>query len=238
MLPGLWPHHNRSVQMLYLVAAYGLGLIAGCSSALPSPAFCLRRSDSDCSGQFCDFSVSPGAEPSKRCQCNEDGKDTCVLVGVCKPTPCSVCQACLSGMRDQSNLTTGSFDVARFTSNCPTELQRDPCSVCSGAQLPSTQASSQCDSIRTRYFPSSLTTTKPRPNAYFALRAGAVCTAMQRCVNLPDTCNLKVKSVVSPYNTNATGHLDLCTAEGVSSGVQLPFVRTGKQHSANPFLPA
>lgn len=66
------------------------------------------------------------------------------------------------------------------------------------------------------------------PKAFFALRAGAMCTAMQRCTSLPPTCPtpLKVASLVAPTTVNITGPLDLCSREGVVGGNQLVKVLT------------
>jgi hypothetical protein len=60
------------------------------------------------------------------------------------------------------------------------------------------------------------------PQAFFALRAGALCTAMQRCINVPQTCVLKM--LVGTANISAA--LDMCSAEGVAGGTQLPRVLT------------
>lgn len=93
-------------------------------------------------------------------------------------------------MRDETNITTGSYASGTFTTNCQREVQKEPCPFCSGP-LPSgattaNMASDTCNVILSKYFPASRTggaTGTPRPNAYFALRAGAVCTAMQKCSN-------------------------------------------------------
>lgn len=67
------------------------------------------------------------------------------------------------------------------------------------------------------------------PDAYFALRPGAVCTALQQCAKLPATCPaFRVKSTLAPTTNITDTRLDLCTAEGLASGAQLPRVLTGE----------
>lgn len=67
------------------------------------------------------------------------------------------------------------------------------------------------------------------PDAYFALRPGAVCTALQQCAKLPATCPaFKVKSTLAPTTNISDTRIDLCTAEGLASGAQLPRVLTGE----------
>lgn len=60
------------------------------------------------------------------------------------------------------------------------------------------------------------------PNGYFTLRAGAACTAMQQCINVPATCTpaLQATKITLPA-TNFTGPLDTCAAEGIMGGTQL-----------------
>jgi hypothetical protein len=67
------------------------------------------------------------------------------------------------------------------------------------------------------------------PNAFFPLRAGAVCMAMTRCSNVPAACSLNVTSVTS--SSRVVGGLDLCTAEGVAGGSQLPRVLTSGEYA-------
>jgi hypothetical protein len=81
-------------------------------------------------------------------------------------------------------------------------------------------AYASCNAIKTNFIDG-----KSVPSVHFAYRAGAVCTTLQRCVNLPSTCPVPI-SVASVLNNkvNLTGPLDMCAREGLSSGAQLPNV--------------
>lgn len=63
-----------------------------------------NRFNENCTAtQFCNLAAS-GARES--CLCDEaTGRDACVQLGVCQTTPCSLCQTCLTGMRDGQNLS-------------------------------------------------------------------------------------------------------------------------------------
>jgi hypothetical protein len=75
---------------------------------------------------------------------------------------------------------------------------------------------SLCDDVSSRY-----STPTATSSGYFGLRAGALCSALQQCSNIPSTCRLTAGSA----NVNASS-LDLCSAEGVAGGTALKDVVT------------
>lgn len=210
--------------------------------------------------EFCNFA---GATDS--CTCDEaTGKEACVQLGVCQKTPCSVCQTCLTTMRDTQNITTGYTSTFTSAPRCPTIMgSADPCTAIATKYFPGefsgatrlaahslvVQAVTEFDITHVSlqlvnlnlaavcFLPFAVAAVSPIPNAFFALRAGAVCTAMQSCTGLPATCTvpLKATSIVTPA-VNITGSLDLCTREGLTGGSQLPRVLTasGRQSLRQP----
>jgi hypothetical protein len=73
------------------------------------------------------------------CACSETtGRDECIRLGKCVPTPCAKCQTCLTTMRDTSNTPAPSFaySSAGYTTQCQTGLSLAP---------------STCAAVATRY---------------------------------------------------------------------------------------
>jgi hypothetical protein len=75
-------------------------------------------------------------------------------------------------------------------------------------------AASLCDDVSSRYI-----TPTAASSGYFGLRAGALCSALEQCSNLPSTCRLTSGTA----SVNASS-LDLCSAEGVVGGTALKDV--------------
>jgi hypothetical protein len=77
-------------------------------------------------------------------------------------------------------------------------------------------AASLCDDVSSRYI-----TPTAASSGYFGLRAGALCSALEQCSNLPSTCRLTSGTA----SVNASS-LDLCSAEGVVGGTAMKDVVT------------
>jgi hypothetical protein len=175
--------------------------------------FC--RVDADCAtaGSFCSMD-----SPATRCTCNATtGADSCLTYGTCRPLPCTRCQTCLtrmqglvSGLVQSAAAYPAAYDIgSTFVTDCK-------------AFAPSAGfAAALCDDLASRHI-----TPAPTSSGCFGLRAGALCSALQQCPNLPTDCKLRADAI----NVNASS-LDLCTAEGVIGGTALKDVTTAAGES-------
>jgi hypothetical protein len=151
---------------------------------------CRNNNDCNSTGLFCDTSVRTAF-----CTCSA-GRDACEQVGMCKPTPCQVCQDCLqwvlahfltSNLYQPENVLASNFNktcISRWTN---TTL----CSAVSWQILTST------------------------PNGNMGRRAARLCNGLQACGSSTAACNL---TIVAPNQLVLSGSLDLCTVEGITNG--------------------
>lgn len=80
------------------------------------------------------------ANAATRCSCSETtGKDTCVPLGQCAETPCSLCQTCLTTMQDSQNVSA-IFASTGVVDRCDNLI-----------------SNADCTAIRDKYFPDATT---------------------------------------------------------------------------------
>jgi hypothetical protein len=146
------------------------------------------------------------------------GRDSCTALGVCRLTPCSRCQCCMSMM--QSAVRT---QMLSSGDRKPSQVQITGAfnTMCEAySYVAGYSPSSVCQFvIQTYIMPSG-------SSGYFGLRSGAVCSSLGECSALSADCRLAVTPVPVEPLANVTGGLDMCSAEGVAGGSQLLGVVT------------
>lgn len=170
---------------------------------------CRVAADCTAAGSFCSMD-----SPATRCTCNATiGADSCLTYGTCRPLPCTKCQTCLTRMQ---GVVSGLLQDAATTYPAAYDIGVALVAECKALAPSAGYAAALCDDLATRYITPTATS-----SGYFGLRAGALCSALQQCSNLPGDCKLKADAI----NVNASS-LDLCTAEGVVGGATLKDVTT------------
>lgn len=174
--------------------------------------------NTDCNvagGEFCDK-----AQTTSSCACiASTGTDSCTALGLCRLTPCSRCQRCLS----QSQTATRNQLLSTVDSRKPSQVQITGAfnTMCETYSYTAGYfSSSVCQFVIQSYI------MPAGSSGYFGLRPGAVCSSLGECSALPVSCKLTVAPVPSAPLTNVTGGLDMCSAEGIVGGSPLMGVVT------------
>lgn len=178
--------------------------------------------DRDCNvagGEFCDKS-----QTTSSCACAAStGQDSCTALGVCRLTPCSRCQRCVSRMQSAVRTQLLSSGARKPSQVQITGAFNDMCEAYS--YVAGYSRNDVCQFvIQTYIMPTG-------SSGYFGLRPGAVCSSLGECSALPADCKLTVAPVPATPLANVTGGLDMCSAEGIVGGSPLLGVVTvaGKQ---------
>ena len=150
------------------------------------------RQDLDCKST--DLMCSLSAKVNM-CSCF-NGEDMCVDLPRCVPTPCKVCEKCLTEYQpfvaSVQGISAADQVAARFTSTC---MLNRPSTTCNQVAAAITSNLNQ------------------------GKRAGQICSSLGECPSLSlsalDTCNV---TVVTASGTTLQGRWSQCTVEGVVNG--------------------
>lgn len=167
------------------------------------------RQDNDCNSAdlMCDITSTTGAV----CICDAvSGSDTCNKYSSCVRTPCAVCSDCLSQMAN--------FTLAQQYNQNSTDIAGAFRAYCTATK---TWSAAQCAAAV-----QAVASNKPS----YGKRAGNLCQALGVCgasgsAALGAGCVLKVLVPAAGVDRQAvqlSGTLDMCAAEGVASGKDVP----------------
>jgi hypothetical protein len=144
------------------------------------------------------------------CGCN-GGLDTCRDMGSCvaKPPPVAPCTRCSNCLSSVAATLAPVLAAGPQTAAALTDATAAWCAT------QAAYSANACDAL--------VTAVRSSLGGSLALRAGAVCDKLSACRDCTDALTLG----------SLTGLLDVCTAEGVASGSQLPGVFAGTGEPGN-----